>query len=134
MGGICGCHDDDAAGGEGSASGERSFRFPMCGSGQNSSHSGGVGLSLDNVLDFGCLGSRGSVRPSVIKTIGGHSDEGTTEGGACDSGRSCNDDATGGDGCGVIFGKGGTSHGRGMRLSKEGAVHLIGGNGTLSVC
>jgi len=49
-------------------------------------------------------------------------------------GKSCDDDATGGDGCGVILGKGGMSHGRGMESSEEGAVHLTGGNGLLSVC
>ena len=54
--------------------------------------------------------------------------------GTCGSGRSCDDDATGGDGWGVILGKGGISHGRGMRSSKEGAVHLVGGNSMLSVC
>jgi len=32
------------------------------------------------------------------------------------------------------FGKGGISHGRGMRSSDEGAVFLAGGNGTLSTC
>ena len=34
----------------------------------------------------------------------------------------------------MIFGNGGTSHGRGMRSSEEGAVHLAGGNGMLSIC
>jgi len=57
-----------------------------------------------------------------------------TGGNVCGSGRSCDDDATGGDDCGVIFGNGGISHGRGMRSSKEGVVHLTGGNGMLSVC
>jgi len=66
--------------------------------------------------------------------MGGNSDGGTTGNDVSGSGRGCNNDATGGDGCGVIFGKGGISHGRGMRSSKEGAVHLTGGNGTLSVC
>jgi len=61
MGGICGSHDDNAAGGGDSVSGESSFRFPMMGDRWNSSHSGGVGLSLDNVLDSGCLGNRGLV-------------------------------------------------------------------------
>jgi len=46
----------------------------------------------------------------------------------------CDDDSTWGDGCGVILGKGGISHGRGMRSSEEGAVFLTGGNGTLSIC
>jgi len=132
MGGIRGSRDDDATGGEGPISGESSFHFPITGSRWNSSHSGGVGLFPDNVLESGCLGSRGLVRLSVIETIGGNSDEGTTGGGPCGSGRSCDDDATGGDGCGVILGKGGTSHGRGMRSSKEGAVHLVGGKGISS--
>jgi len=57
-----------------------------------------------------------------------------TKDSACDSGKSCNKDATGGDGCGVILGKGGISHGRGMESSEEGVVHLTGGNGTLFVC
>jgi len=60
--------------------------------------------------------------------IGGNSDEGTTGGEVCGSGRSCDDDATGGDGCEEILGNGGISHGRGMRSSEEGAVHLVGGN------
>ena len=61
MGGICGSCDDVATRGEGSISGKSSFCFPMMGGCWNSSHSGGVGLSPDNVLDFGCLGNRGSV-------------------------------------------------------------------------
>jgi len=32
----------------------------------------------------------------------------------------------------VIFGKGGISHGRGIRSSEEGAVHLDGGKGISS--
>ena len=64
----------------------------------------------------------------------GNSDKGTTGGGVCGSGRSCDDNATGGDGCGVILGKGGISHGRGMRSSEEGAVHLASGSGMPSVC
>jgi len=52
MGGICGSRDDDAIGGEGSVSGESSFCFPVMGGHWYSSHSGGVGLSPDNVLDF----------------------------------------------------------------------------------
>jgi len=66
--------------------------------------------------------------------MGGNSDGGVTGDGTCGLGKSCDNDATGGDGCGVILGKGGISHGRGMKLSEEGAVHLTGGNGTLSVC
>jgi len=86
--------------------------------GWNASHSGGVGLSLDNVLVSGCLGNRGLLGASVIETMGGSSDN----------------DATGGDSCGVILGKGGISHGRGIRSSEEGTVLLTGGNGMLSVC
>ena len=61
MGGIRGICDDDATGGGDSVSGESSFRFPMMGGHWYSSHSGGVGLSLDNILDSGCLGNRGLV-------------------------------------------------------------------------
>jgi len=61
MGGIRGGRDDDTIGGEGSSLSESSFRFPMVGGGWNSPHSGGVGLSCGNVLDFGCLGNRGLV-------------------------------------------------------------------------
>jgi len=61
IGGICGNRDDEATGDEGFVSGESSFRFPVIGGCWNSSHSGGVGLSLDNVLELGCLGSRGLV-------------------------------------------------------------------------
>ena len=61
MGGIHGSRDDEATGGEGSVSGKSSFRFPITSDGWNSSHSGGVDLSLDNVLNFGCLGNRGLV-------------------------------------------------------------------------
>jgi len=46
----------------------------------------------------------------------------------------CDKDATGGDGWVVSLGNGGISHGRGMRSSEEGAVHLAGGNGMLSIC
>jgi len=48
----------DAFGGGDSVSGETSFRFPVMGGHWNSSHSRGVGLSLDNILESGCLGSR----------------------------------------------------------------------------
>jgi len=61
MGGIRGSRDDDATRGEGSVSGESSFHFPVIGNRWNSCHSGGVGLSLDKVLESGCLGSRGLV-------------------------------------------------------------------------
>ena len=44
MGGICGSQDDDATRGEGSISGESSFRFPMTGKTWTLFHSGGVGL------------------------------------------------------------------------------------------
>jgi len=66
----------------------------------------------------GCLGNKGVVQLGVIETIRG----------------SCDEDATGGDSCKVVLGKGGISHGRGMRSSKEGAVFLIGGNGMFSSC
>jgi len=46
----------------------------------------------------------------------------------------CNEDATGGDGWSTGFGKGGISHGRGMRLSEEGGVFLTGGNRMSSCC
>jgi len=62
------------------------------------------------------LGNKGVVRLGVIETIRG----------------SCDEDAIGGDGFGVILGKGGISHGRGMRSSEDGAVFLIGGNGISS--
>ena len=32
----------------------------------------------------------------------------------------------------MVLGNGGTSHGRGMRSSEEGAVHLVGGIGISS--
>jgi len=76
----------------------------------------------------------GLVRLGVIETMRGNSDEGAVGGDACGSGRSCDDDTTGGDDCGVILGKGGISHGRGMRSSEEGAVFLTGSSSTLSVC
>ena len=82
-------------------------------------YSGGVGLLTHGLSSVrGCLGSKGVVRLGVIETIRG----------------SCDKDATRGDGWGVILGKGGISHGRGMKSSEEGAVHLVGGNGILSVC
>jgi len=62
--------------------------------------------------------------------MGGNSGEGMTGGGT----GSCDDGATWGDGWSTFLGKGGISHGRGMRSSKEGVVHLAGGNGILSVC
>ena len=61
MSGIHGSRDDDATRGEGFISGESSFHFPMIGGHWNSCHSGGVGLSPDNVLESRCLGSRGLV-------------------------------------------------------------------------
>jgi len=136
MGGTHGSRDEDATGGEGSISGNSSFRFPnRCGD-WNSSHSGGVGLSLDNVLDSGCLGSRGVVRLGVIKTIGGNSGDGSMGSGIGSSGRN-DDKATGGDTRRGVLGNGGMSHGRGIRSSDEGAVcffttNRIGGVGILS--
>jgi len=65
----------------------------------------------------GCLGNKGVVRPGVIDTMSG----------------SCDEDATGGNGCGVILGKGGMSHGSGIRSSEEGSIlFLLGGNGISS--
>jgi len=116
MGAGHGNRDEDAFGGEVSTSGKSSFRFPTTGEGWNDSHSDRVVLSLDNVLVSGCLGSKGLVGASVIETIGGNSDEG----------------AAGGDGCGVVLGIGGISHGRGMRSSEEGPICLAGGKGISS--
>ena len=57
---------------------------------------------------------------------------GLTKTGIGSSGRN-DDEATGGEGCGVSLGNGGMSHGRGMRSSDDGAVNfLIGGNGISS--
>ena len=65
----------------------------------------------------GCLGSKGVVRLGIIDTMSGN----------------CDEDATGGDSCGVILGNGEMSHGKGMRSSDEGSVlFLIGGNGISS--
>ena len=61
MGGIRGSRNDDTTGGKGSVLGESSFHFPVIGGCWNSSHSSGVGLSLDKVLESGCLGNRGLV-------------------------------------------------------------------------
>jgi len=74
----------------------------------------------------GCLGNRGLVRLGVIETMRGNSD------GTVGLGGSCDDDATGVDDGGVILGKGGMSHRRGMRSSEDGTVFLIGGNGISS--
>ena len=75
---------------------------------------------------LGCLGSNGVGRSlgsiphgtgsCVIETMGGSPD----------------DDVTGGDGCGMILGIGGISHGRGMRSSDEGPTCLTGGSGIFS--
>ena len=90
-------------------------------------HSGGVGLFAGNSVVRGCLGNKGvgrslggspqGVDSRVMETMGGKGDEG----------------ATGGDGCGVVLGNGGMSHGRGMRSSEDGPViFLIGGSGISS--
>jgi len=127
MGGIRGSRDNEATGGEDSISGDNSFHFPVTSSDWTRFHSGGVGLLVDGSFSVrGFFGSRGVVRLGVIETIRGSSGE------VRDSERSCNDDATGGDGFGVILGKGGMSHGRGIRSSEDGAVCLIGGSGTSS--
>jgi len=62
----------------------------------------------------------------------GNSGEDAIGGDVRDSGRSCDDDATGGDDFEVILGKGGMSHGRGIRSSEDGAVFLIGSGGMSS--
>jgi len=131
MGGIRGSWDDEAS--KGSILGESSFRFPVTGSDWTRFHSGGVGLLDNGSLSVrGFFGNKGVVQLGVIETIKGNSDKDTTGGDACGLGRSCDDDATGGDG--VTLGNGGISHGRGIRSSEEGAVHLIGGNGMFSGC
>jgi len=117
MGGIRGRRDDEATGGEDFESGESSFHFPVTGDSWILFHSSGVDLLTSGSSSIrGYLGSKGVVRLGVMETIRG----------------SCDEDATGGDGCGVFLGKGGISHGRGMKSSKEGTVFLTGGNGILS--
>jgi len=64
----------------------------------------------------GFRGNKGVVQLGVIETMRGN----------------CDEEVTGGDGCGVTFGNGGMSHGRGIRSSDEGMVFLIGGNGISS--
>ena len=101
-------------------------------------------MSAGISLVRGCLGSKGvacslggspqEVGSHVIETIGRKSEEVATRSNGCDSGRSCDDDATGGDDCGVILGNGSMSHRRGMRSSDDGMVFLTGGNGMLSGC
>jgi len=134
MGGIRGSQDDEATGGEDSVPSESSFCFPVNGSGWTCFHSGGVDLLVGGSLSVrGSFGSKGVVRLGVIEIMGGNSDGGATGSGICGSGRSCDDDdATGGDDCGVIFGKGGMSHRRGMVSSEDGTVFLIGGKGISS--
>ena len=61
---------------------------------------------------------------------------GLTKTGIGSSGRN-DDEATGGEGCGVSLGNGGMFHGRGIRSSEDGPVifligGLIGGNGISS--
>jgi len=68
--------------------------------------------------------------------MGGNSSGGSTGSGIGSLGRN-NDEATGGDDCGVIPLKGGMSHGRGMRSRDEGPIcfftnGLDGGNGISS--
>jgi len=111
MGAGRGKHDKVAFGGEGFTSGESSFRFPVIGDGRNASHSGGVDLSLDNVLESGCLGSKGWVRLGVIETMAGNSGDGLTGGNIGSSGRN-DDEATGGDDRKGVLGMGEISHGR----------------------
>ena len=56
-----------------------------------------------------------------METMGGNSSGGLTGGGIGSSGRN-DDEATGGDNCGVISLKGEMSHGRGMRSRDEGPI------------
>ena len=53
-----------------------------------------MGLSLDSVLESGCLGNKGVVRLGVIETMRGGCDEDVTGGDDRGSGGSCDDDAT----------------------------------------
>jgi len=137
MGGICGSQDDEATGSEDSVSGDNSFCFPITGSDWTRFHSGGVGLLVDGSFSVrGFFGSKGVVRLGVIETIRGNSGGGPTGSGIGSSGRN-DDEATGGDDCGVIPLKGGISHGRGMRSRDKGptcffANGLDGGNGISS--
>jgi len=76
------------------------------------------------------------VQLGVIETMRGNSDDGLTESGIGSSGRN-DDEATGGDNFGLIFGNGGISHGRGMRSRDEGPMCFFtgdrnGGNGISS--
>ena len=68
--------------------------------------------------------------------MGGNSSSGSVGGGIGSSGRN-DDEVTGGDACRVLFWKGGTSHGRGMRSRDKGPIcfftgGLNGGNGISS--
>jgi len=91
-----------------------SCRFPVIGNGCSSDQLGGPFLLTNGSSSIrGCLGN-GVVRMGGIRG-------------------NCDEDATGGDGCGEVLGNGGISHGRGMRSSDEGAVLLTDGNGLLSV-
>ena len=122
MGGIRGSQDDEATGGEDFVSGESSFRFPVTGSDWTCFHSGGVGLLDDGSLSVrGFFGSKGVVRLGVIETMRGNSGDGSTGNDIGSSGRN-DDKATGGDGFRLIFGRGGMSHGRGMRSRDEGPI------------
>jgi len=93
---------------------------------------------LDNGLLSvrGFFGSKGVVRLGVIETMRGNSGGGSTGSSIGSSGRN-DDEATGGDDCGVIPLKGGMFHGRGMRSRDEGPMYfftdgLDGGNGISS--
>jgi len=84
----------------------------------------------------GCFGSKGVVRLGVIETMRGNSGSVSIGGGIGSSGRNDNE-PTGGDACGVLLWKGGTSHGRGMRSRDEGPKCFFtggrdGGNGISS--
>ena len=65
------------------------------------------------------------VRLGVIKTIRGDSGGGLTGSGIGSSRRNDNE-ATGGDTCGVLLGIEGMSHGRGIRSSDDGPMYLVG--------
>jgi len=90
-------------------------------------HSDGVGSFAGNSLVRGCLGNKG-----VGRSLGG-SPQGTGSRVMETMGGSIDNDATGGDGCGVTLGNRGTSHGSGMRSSEDGLViFLMGGSGISS--
>ena len=99
-----------------------SRRFPVLGEG--CFHDG---PSL--LVNSSCFSIKGVMRMGAGR---GNRDMGLTGAGIGSSGRN-DDEATGGDFCGVSLGNGGMSHGRGIRSSEDGAViFLTGGIGILS--